>query len=157
MCTDIAGLIKGASTGAGLGNAFLSHIQAVDGLFHIVRAFDNDDVVHVDSSIDPIRDLETIQYELCRKDEEAVAKARAAEELAIKKGGGKYKLSPGMCNLSEDTHLQSQYYTVFLETFEKMTKLLEQNIPIRNGSWTTPEVEMINEKVMFQLQVQDMC
>jgi obg-like ATPase 1 len=55
--TDIAGLIKGASEGQGLGNAFLSHIQAVDGMFHIVRAFDNDEVLHVDDSIDPVRDL----------------------------------------------------------------------------------------------------
>jgi len=55
--TDIAGLIKGASQGEGLGNAFLSHIQAVDGMFHIVRAFDNDEVLHVDDSIDPTRDL----------------------------------------------------------------------------------------------------
>jgi len=55
--TDIAGLIRGASQGEGLGNAFLSHIQAVDGLFHVVRAFDNDEVLHVDDSIDPVRDL----------------------------------------------------------------------------------------------------
>ena len=54
---DIAGLIKGASEGAGLGNAFLSHIQAVDGYYHVVRAFDNDEIVHVDDSVDPIRDL----------------------------------------------------------------------------------------------------
>ena len=55
--TDIAGLIKGASEGAGLGNAFLSHIQAVDGMYHVVRAFDNDEVLHVDDSVDPVRDL----------------------------------------------------------------------------------------------------
>jgi obg-like ATPase 1 len=55
--TDIAGLIKGASEGLGLGNAFLSHIQAVDGMFHVVRAFDNDEVLHVDDSVDPVRDL----------------------------------------------------------------------------------------------------
>lgn len=66
--TDIAGLIKGASTGAGLGNAFLSHIQAVDGLYHVVRAFNNPEVVHVDETVDPIRDMETIMVELCRKD-----------------------------------------------------------------------------------------
>jgi ribosome-binding ATPase YchF (GTP1/OBG family) len=53
--------VRGASEGAGLGNAFLSHVAAVDGLFHVVRAFDNDEVVHVDDSVDPVRDLETIQ------------------------------------------------------------------------------------------------
>ena len=68
--TDIAGLIKGAAEGAGLGNAFLSHIAAVDGIFHLLRAFDNDEVVHVDDSIDPVRDLETISAELCAKDKE---------------------------------------------------------------------------------------
>merc|ERR1712048_281641 len=52
---DVAGLIKGASEGAGLGNAFLSHIAAVDGIFHLVRCFDDDEVVHVDDSVDPIR------------------------------------------------------------------------------------------------------
>jgi obg-like ATPase 1 len=66
--TDIAGLVKGASEGAGLGNAFLSHIQAVDALIHVVRAFDNDAVTHVDDSVDPKRDLDTIQGELCAKD-----------------------------------------------------------------------------------------
>lgn len=65
---DIAGLIKGAAEGAGLGNAFLSHIQAVDGMYHIVRIFENDDVVHVDDSVDPIRDIDTINAELCKKD-----------------------------------------------------------------------------------------
>lgn len=60
--TDIAGLIKGASQGEGLGNAFLSHIQAVDGMYHIVRAFDNDEVLHVDDSIDPVRDLSKFFY-----------------------------------------------------------------------------------------------
>ncbi len=59
--TDIAGLVRGAAEGAGLGNAFLSHIAAVDGIFHVVRAFDNDEVVHVDDSVDPVRDLDTIQ------------------------------------------------------------------------------------------------
>jgi len=65
--TDIAGLVRGAAEGAGLGNAFLSHIQAVDGIFHVVRAFESEEVIHVDDSVDPVRDLETIQHELCAK------------------------------------------------------------------------------------------
>lgn len=85
MVTDIAGLIKGASEGAGLGNAFLSHIQAVDGLYHVVRAFDNPEVVHVDDSIDPIRDMETIMYELCRKDSQYVKSVRNKRETDVKK------------------------------------------------------------------------
>ncbi|KAI9091102.1 P-loop containing nucleoside triphosphate hydrolase protein [Phlyctochytrium arcticum] len=91
--TDIAGLIRGASEGEGLGNAFLSHIQAVDGIYHVIRAYEDEDVVHVDDSIDPIRDLETIRYELHKKDMEIVEKARATEELAIKKAGGVHKPS----------------------------------------------------------------
>ncbi|KAJ3104871.1 hypothetical protein HK100_003991 [Physocladia obscura] len=130
MVTDIAGLIKGASEGAGLGNAFLSHIQAVDGIFHCVRVFENADVIHVDDSIDPIRDLETIQSELCKKDLDILKKAVAAEELAVKKSGGKFKLSP-----------------TFLGMTEKLDKMLKENIPARSGDWSTSEVELINEKM----------
>jgi obg-like ATPase 1 len=66
--TDIAGLVKGASEGAGLGNAFLSHIQAVDGIYHVVRAFDDPDIVHEEGEVDPIRDMEIIIGELIAKD-----------------------------------------------------------------------------------------
>ena len=55
MVTDIAGLIKGASEGAGLGNAFLSTIGACDGVYHVVRAFENEEVLHVDETVDPVR------------------------------------------------------------------------------------------------------
>jgi ribosome-binding ATPase YchF (GTP1/OBG family) len=78
--TDIAGLIRGASEGAGLGNAFLSHIAAVDGIYHLIRAFDSDEVIHVDDSVDPIRDLETIQGELCAKDRETLEKVLEREK-----------------------------------------------------------------------------
>jgi len=61
---DIAGLVAGAHEGAGLGNAFLSHIQAVDGIYHVVRAFPNEEVIHNEGDIDPIRDLEIITNEL---------------------------------------------------------------------------------------------
>ena len=70
--TDIAGLVKGASNGEGLGNAFLSHISAVDGIYHVVRAFPDEDVMHNDGDIDPIRDIETINGELALKDLQAL-------------------------------------------------------------------------------------
>ena len=92
LVTDIAGLIKGASEGAGLGNAFLSHIQAVDGIYHCVRAFESDEVIHVDDSVDPVRDLETIQSELCKKDLAYVKKQITAHESA-KQGQKAPKLS----------------------------------------------------------------
>ena len=71
---DIAGLVKGASTGEGLGNKFLSHIRNVDAIIHIVRCFENGDVTHVDGDIDPIRDIETINTELLLKDIESIEK-----------------------------------------------------------------------------------
>lgn len=71
--TDIAGLVKGASKGEGLGNQFLSHIRAVDAIIHVIRAFDDDNVTHVDGSVDPIRDLKTIQLELILADLDLVS------------------------------------------------------------------------------------
>ena len=67
---DIAGLVKGASKGEGLGNKFLSHIREVDAIIHVVRCFDNDDIMHVDGSVDPQRDIETINLELILSDAE---------------------------------------------------------------------------------------
>lgn len=69
---DIAGLVKGASKGEGLGNKFLSNIREVDAIVHVVRCFENDDIVHVDGSIDPIRDIETINLELILSDVDIV-------------------------------------------------------------------------------------
>ncbi|ELP92116.1 hypothetical protein EIN_380430, partial [Entamoeba invadens IP1] len=70
--TDIAGLVKGASEGEGLGNAFLSHIKAVDGIYQVVRVFEDEEIVHVEGEINPIRDMEIILNELCLKDEEFI-------------------------------------------------------------------------------------
>ena len=67
---DIAGLVKGASKGEGLGNKFLSHIREVDAIVHVVRCFENDDIIHVEGSIDPTRDIETINLELLLSDAE---------------------------------------------------------------------------------------
>ena len=127
MITDIAGLIRGASEGAGLGNAFLSHIQAVDGLYHVVRAFDNPEVVHVDDSVDPLRDLDTIMYELCRKDTSYVATVMQKKELELKKDP-KSKLPP-------------VYYSVM----ERVKELLDSNTPLRSATWNIEEVSKLNE------------
>jgi len=127
---DIAGLIKGASEGAGLGNAFLSHIQAVDGIFHLVRAFDNIEVTHVDDTIDPVRDLETITSELCKKDLAYVIQQRAEREKDVKKNPT-MKLPP-----------------LFFAVMDKVQDMLEKNQPLRKGcEWTAPEVEKINELI----------
>ncbi|MBQ2720589.1 MAG: 50S ribosome-binding GTPase, partial [Clostridia bacterium] len=61
---DIAGLVKGASRGEGLGNKFLSHIREVDAIVHVVRCFDDENIIHVDGFVDPVRDIETINLEL---------------------------------------------------------------------------------------------
>ena len=68
-------MLQGASTGEGLGNAFLSHVRAVDGIFQVVRAFDDDEVTHVVGDVDPMRDMEIISKELRLKDIEWVQKA----------------------------------------------------------------------------------
>ena len=71
---DIAGLVKGASRGEGLGNKFLSHIREVDAIVHVVRCFDDGNIIHVDGSVDPIRDIETINLELIFADMETAEK-----------------------------------------------------------------------------------
>lgn len=73
---DIAGLVRGASNGEGLGNKFLSHIREVDAIIHVVRCFENDDIVHVDGSVSPARDIETINIELILSDIEMVQRRR---------------------------------------------------------------------------------
>jgi obg-like ATPase 1 len=127
--TDIAGLIKGASTGAGLGNAFLSHIQAVDGLYHVIRAFENPEVVHVDDSVDPIRDLDTITYELCRKDQVYVEGVHEKKLQDVKRDP-KNKPLP-------------VYYSVM----EKVKEMLEKNQPLRTATWGLDEVNVINTNI----------
>lgn len=81
---DIAGLVKGASQGEGLGNKFLSHIREVDAIIHVVRCFENDDITHVDGSIDPARDIETINLELILSDLEILSRRLDNRRKAMK-------------------------------------------------------------------------
>ena len=86
---DIAGLVAGASKGEGLGNKFLSHIREVDAIVHVVRCFDDDKIIHVNGSIDPKRDIETIETELALADLEQVSKLLEKNSKLVKQTGDK--------------------------------------------------------------------
>ena len=133
---DIAGLVKGASTGEGLGNAFLSHIRAVDGIFHVMRAFDDADVIHVEDRVDPIEDIEIITGELRLKDIEFVSKY--VDELKKMAGRG-----PGLKKEQKEE----------LATAEKVLAWLQAGKDIREGipsdTWTLKDVDWLNEKQLL--------
>src|SRR6185369_9117380 len=94
---DIAGLVKGASQGEGLGNKFLGHIRAVDAIIHVVRCFDDENVVHVDGSVNPVRDIEVIQLELALADLDTVEKRLQRSEKQAKSGDKKAKEEVDFC------------------------------------------------------------
>lgn len=102
---DIAGLVKGASKGEGLGNKFLAHIREVDAVAQVVRCFEDGNITHVEGSINPLRDIEIINTELCLADMETVEKRqeRLVKLLkpAIKSAGGKAVLDKVMEGLGE--------------------------------------------------------
>ena len=81
---DIAGLVRGASKGEGLGNKFLSHIREVDAIVHLVRCFEDSNIIHVDGKVDPLRDIETINLELIFADLEVLEKRILRTEKAMK-------------------------------------------------------------------------
>lgn len=85
---DIAGIVKGASTGEGLGNKFLSHIREVDAILHVVRCFEGGDIIHVENSVDPLRDIDTIDTELALADLETVSSSLDKTER-LARGGDK--------------------------------------------------------------------
>lgn len=104
---DIAGLVKGASKGEGLGNKFLSHIREVDAIVHVVRAFENDKIIHIEGSVNPIRDIETIELELIFADLESIQKRLDKSRSMIKTGDKKYIFE---CDILEriNAHLGSE-------------------------------------------------
>lgn len=126
---DIAGLVRGASQGAGLGNAFLSNVASVDAIYHLVRAFDNDDITHVENTIDPIRDLEIIQNELRIKDEEMLE--RQLMELA------KLAKFPDSKKLPVSRKDE-------LKTVEAVAEFMAKGRDVRKGDWSALEVTVIN-------------
>lgn len=102
---DIAGLVKGASKGEGLGNQFLANIREVDAIVHVVRCFDNDNIVHVDGKVDPIKDKEIIDTELQLKDLDSIEKKIARVERTAKSGDVKAKKELSALQLYKETLL----------------------------------------------------
>ncbi|WP_299052621.1 redox-regulated ATPase YchF [uncultured Polaribacter sp.] len=103
---DIAGLVKGASKGEGLGNQFLANIRETDAILHVVRCFDNDNIIHVDNSIDPVRDKETIDIELQLKDLETVQKRLERVKRTAKTGNKEAQAELVVLLKIEETLLQ---------------------------------------------------
>src|SRR5439155_17282654 len=120
---DIAGIVRGASTGEGLGNKFLSHIREVEAILHVVRCFENPDITHVENSVDPIRDIETIDTELALADLESVlASLDKAERLA--RSGDKEAIARA-------------------EVLKKCRALLDQGRPVRELQLNPEEAKLV--------------
>ncbi len=124
---DIAGLVKGASKGEGLGNKFLAHIREVDAIAQVVRCFENPNIVHVDGSIDPLRDIETINLELIFADIETVDK-RLDKSKKMLKADKKYQIE--------------------IDCLERIKKHLEDEKPVRTMEFNEDEKEILKE-IMF--------
>lgn len=141
---DIAGLVKGASKGEGLGNKFLANIRECDAILHVVRCFDDDNVTHVDTTVDPVRDLEIINYELQLKDLETV-ETRLAKTLKAAQTGG-----------DKTAKLQA-------EVLQKYQEALQNGLPARSVKLETKDelhfarelFLLTNKPVMYVCNVDD--
>ena len=131
--TDIAGLVKGASAGEGLGNKFLSHIREVDAIVEVVRCFDDGNVIHVDGNIDPIRDIEIINVELIMSDLEIV-------ENRLNRIGKKAEMTKDKKELLE------------IGALRKIKEGLLQNIPVRKISLDEEELDAIKSYNLITLK-----
>lgn len=121
---DIAGLVKGASQGEGLGNKFLSHIREVDAVVHVVRCFEDSNIVHVDGSIQPLRDIETIQLELIFSDLEILERRIAKTAKTVK----------------ADKSLQGE-----MDFLLRIKEVLESGKSVRRMTMTEEEAEMLKD------------
>lgn len=119
---DIAGLVKGASKGEGLGNKFLSHIREVESVVHVVRCFEDSNVVHVDGNVDPLRDIETIDLELIFSDLEMLERRLQKTKKAAK----------------GDKTLQAE-----VELVEKIVAHLEENLSVRSMDLSEDEIKLV--------------
>lgn len=129
---DIAGLVKGASKGEGLGNKFLEHIRQVDAIAHVVRCFEDENITHVADTIDPLRDIDTIQTELCLADLDVVEKRLAKVAKLLKSG-------------SKDAKLET-------EILERVKNSLDNAKPARRLNLTAEELFMIRDANLLTLK-----
>ena len=129
---DIAGLVKGASKGEGLGNKFLEHIRQVDAIAHVVRCFEDKNITHVAETIDPLRDIETIQTELCLADLEIVEKRIAKVEKLLKSGSKEAK--------SE------------IEILRQLKSALDEAKPARSIDLTDDQLSMLRDVNLLTLK-----
>ena len=118
-------MTRGSSTGAGLGNAFLSHIRAVDAIFQVVRCFDDAEIIHIEGDVDPVRDLDIISEELRIKDTEFVEKALENQKKQTRRGGQSLEMK----KLKEEE-----------ATIEKILALLKDGKDVRKENWSPKEV-----------------
>ena len=129
---DIAGLVKGASKGEGLGNKFLEHIRQVDAIAHVVRCFEDENITHVADTIDPLRDVDTIQTELCLADLDVVDKRLAKVAKLLKSG-------------SKEAKLES-------EILERVKNSLDEAKPARSLNLTDDELFIIRDANLLTLK-----
>ena len=125
---DIAGLVKGASKGEGLGNKFLSNIRECDAIVHVVRCFENDDIIHVEGNINPARDIETINLELILSDVEMLER-RIDKTKKMLKGDKKYQKD--------------------IDLFERVLAALNEGIPARSVECDDDEKAILSEVALL--------
>lgn len=128
---DIAGLVKGASKGEGLGNKFLSHIRETDAIVQVVRCFENSNIVHVDGNVDPIRDIETINFELIFADLETIDK-RLEKAKKMLKADKKYQFE--------------------IDTLERVKQALEAGKVARSLDYKEEELEILKDSFLLTMK-----
>jgi len=129
---DIAGLVKGASKGEGLGNQFLGHIKEVEAILHVVRCFEDPDVIHVSGGVDPIRDIEVIDTELCLKDLDTISKRYEKTEKLARTGDKEAKEA--------------------MPVYENVKKSLEEGKTLRRVGLTDDEKKVIRDMAFLTLK-----
>lgn len=157
---DIAGLVKGASKGEGLGNKFLSHIREVDAIVHVVRCFIDDNVTHVENTVDPIRDIKIINLELILSDLETVEKRLDKAKSMFKSGDKKYQIEAAILqkifdHLSEEKPVRTMTFSDDEKDFVKGLFLLTDKPVIYAANISEDDLGKPEDDIPFVKAVKD--